>query len=136
MTMTSQFSDNRYRQFFLTLLYFSWQVTRQSLMLISSLVLELWQFSFISDWPEIQKSDIPLCEFSPISGDWGELGIPNLTRMSVINCYWIIQNARVTVFTFSELLRENQQGGWRKGWGRRQTNTEIRVKKHFMSKSI
>ena len=136
MTMTSQFSDNRYRQFFLTLLYFSWQVTGQSLMLISSLVLELWQFSFRSDWPEIRKSDIPLCEFSPISGDWGELGIPNLTRMSVINCYWIIQNARVTVFTFSELLRENQQGGWRKGCGRRQTNTEIRVKKYFMSKSI
>ena len=25
--------------------------------------------------------------------------------------YWMLQNARVTAFTVSELLRENQQGG-------------------------
>ena len=42
-------------------------------MSISSLVLELWQSSFIRDWPEIRKSEIPPCEFCPISGDWGEL---------------------------------------------------------------
>ena len=54
---------------------------------ISLLVLELWQFSFISDWPEILKSEIPPSEFCPISGDWGELEIPNLARMSLIKCY-------------------------------------------------
>ena len=26
-------------------------------------------------------------EFSPISGDWRRLGIPNLARMSLIKCY-------------------------------------------------
>ena len=38
------------------------------LFLLSSLVLELWQFSFIRDWPEIWKSEIPPSEFCPISG--------------------------------------------------------------------
>ena len=33
-------------------------VTGPSFMSISSLVLELWQFSFIRDWPEIRKSEI------------------------------------------------------------------------------
>ena len=50
-------------------------------------------------------------EFCPISGDWGELEVPNLARTSPIKCYWILQSARVTPFTVSELLRKNQQGG-------------------------
>ena len=58
-----------------------------SFMSISSLVLELWQFSLIRNWPEIRKSEIPPSEFCPISGDWGELGIPNLARMSLIKRY-------------------------------------------------
>ena len=72
----------------------------------SSLVLELWQFSFIRVWPEIRKS-----EFYPISGDWDELWIPNLARMSLIECYWMLQNSRATAFTVLELLRESQLGG-------------------------
>ena len=75
-----------------------------------SLVLELWQFSFMRDWPEIRKSEIPTSEFFPISGDWSELWIPNLTRMSLIECYWMVQNSRVTAFTVFALLRENQLG--------------------------
>ena len=47
----------------------------------------------------------------PISGDWGELGIPNLVRTSLIKCDRMLQNARVTAFTVSELIRENQQEG-------------------------
>ena len=92
-------------------------VTGPSVMLISSLVLKLWQFLFIKDWPEIQKSEIPLSEFCPISGDWDEWGIPNLARTFLIKCYWMLQNARVTACTISELLRENQQRG---GGGRPQ----------------
>ena len=38
--------------------------------------------------------------FCPISGDWRQLGMPNLARMSPIKCN----------FTVCELLRENQQG--------------------------
>ena len=74
------------------------------------LVLELWQFLFIKDWPEIGKSEIPLSEFCPMPGDWGELGILNFARMYLIKCYWMLQNATVTAFTLSELLREKQQG--------------------------
>ena len=30
---------------------------------------------------------MPPSEVFPISGDWGELWIPNLARMSLIECY-------------------------------------------------
>ena len=63
-------------------------VTGPSFMSISSLVLKLWQNSFIRDWPEIQKSEKPPSEFCPVSGDSGDLGIPNLTRKSLIKYYW------------------------------------------------
>ena len=85
-------------------------VTGPSFMSIPSLVLELWQFWFIKDWPEIQKFEIPQSGFWPISGDWGQLGIPHLASMSLIKSYWMLQNARVRAFTFYELLKKNQQG--------------------------
>ena len=50
-------------------------------------------------------------EFCLIFGDWGKLGVPESTRMFLIKCYRMLQNARVTVFTASELLVENQPGG-------------------------
>ena len=56
------------------------------------------------------QSKIPPSEFFPISEDWCKLGIPNLAQMSLIKCYWMLQNAWVTAFTDSELLTENQQG--------------------------
>ena len=71
----------------------------------------IWQLSFIRDWSEIRKSEIPTSEFFPISGEWGELWIPNLARMSLIECYWMLQNSMVIAFTAFELLRENQLGG-------------------------
>ena len=113
MTMTSQFSDMTSTSNFFDVVLFllSSLVTGPSFMSISSLVLELWQFSFIRDWPEIRKSEIPLSEFCPISEDWGKLWIPNLARMSLIKCYWMLQNAGITALTVSELWRENQQGG-------------------------
>ena len=43
-----------------------------------------------------------------MSADWGKLGVPNLSRMSQRKCYWMLQNPRVTAFTVSVLLRENQ----------------------------
>ena len=56
---------------------------------------------FIRDWPESQKSEIPLSAFCPITGDWGELRTPNLARMSQTKCYWMLQNYRVSTFTIS-----------------------------------
>ena len=52
-----------------------------SFMSIPSVVLELWQFTFIRDSTEIQKLEIPPSEFCPISGGWGKSGIPNLPWM-------------------------------------------------------
>ena len=86
-------------------------VTVPSFMSISSLVLELWQFFFIRDWPEIRKSETLPSEFCPKSEDWGKLWIPNLAQMSLIECYWMLQNFRVTTFTVFELLKENQLKG-------------------------
>ena len=83
--------------------------TRPSFISITWPVLELLQFLFITDLPEIQKSEIPPSDFCLISGDWGKLGIRNLAQMSLKRSYWILQNARVTAFTVSEILWENQQ---------------------------
>ena len=119
MPMSPQFSDMTSTSNFFDVVLFllSSLVTGPSFMSISSLVLELWQFSFVRDWPEIRKSEIPPSEFCPISGDWDKLWIPNLARMSLIECYLMLQNSRVTAFTIFEFLRENQLEG------------QIRVKK-------
>ena len=111
MAMTSQFFEmtSSSNFFDVVLLVLSSLVTGQSFMSISLLVLELWPFPFIRDWPEIRKSEICPSEFCPISRNWSELGIPNLARASLIKCYEMLQNARVTAFTVSELLREYQQ---------------------------
>ena len=97
-------------QSFLTGFCFSCQVL---LLVQVSCTYHLWFCSydnfFIRDWPEIRKSVIPPYGFCPISGDWDQLGIANLARMSLLKCYWMLQNARVTAFTLSELLRKNQQ---------------------------
>ena len=66
---------------------------------------------FIRNWPEIRKLEIPKSEFFPISGDCGKLRIPNLARMSLMKFYWMLQNARFTAFTVSELLRGGGVGG-------------------------
>ena len=77
------------------LFLFSSLVTGPSFMSISSLVMELWQFSFMRDWPEIPKSEIPPSEFFWMSGYWDKLWIPNLVRLSLIKCYWILNNKRL-----------------------------------------
>ena len=98
------FSSEEFVSFLLSSL-----VTDSGFMSISSLVLEFWQFLFIRHSPEIRKSEKTLSEFCPISGDWGKWIIPNFARSFLIKCYWMLQNARVTAFIVSELLRENQQ---------------------------
>ena len=113
MTMRSQFDDmtSSPNFFGIALFLLLSLVTGSSFMSISLLVLELWQFSFIKDWPEIWKSELPSSGFYSIFGDWGELGVPNLAQMFLMKCYWMLQKARVTAFTVSELLWKHQQGG-------------------------
>ena len=83
--------------------------TCPSFMSISLLVLELRQFSFIKDWPKIQKS-VPPSRFCPNSEDWVKLGIPYFVWMTLMKCHWMLQNTRITASTVSELLRETQEG--------------------------
>ena len=52
-----------------------------------------------------------------ISGDWNEQGLPNLARTFLIKCYGMLQNAKITAFTASELFRENQLAGEGGGGG-------------------
>ena len=63
----------------------------------------------VGDWPKIRKLETHPSEFFPISGDWGA-EIPNFTWMSLIKCYWMLPNARITAFIIFELSKENQQG--------------------------
>ena len=114
MTMTSQFLDitSSSKFFDVVLFLLSILVTGPSFMSISSLVLELWQFPFIRDWPEIQKSEIPPSEFCPISGDWGELWIPNLARMSLIEFYWMLLNFPNFFILFSISTNRTAQCLW------------------------
>ena len=97
--------------FVATLFFWPSLITGSSLMKVSWLVLGLWQFSFIKDWQEIQKSNITPPEFFRIPQYWGKLATANFSQMFVIKCYWVLLNARVTAFTVSEVLRENWQGG-------------------------
>ena len=109
--MTSQFTSMTSSSIFFDVDVFllSSLVTTPNLMSISWLILDLWQFLFIKDWSEIGKSEIPPSDFCPNSGDKSKLGIPNLARMSLIKSYWILQNASVTAFAISELLRETNR---------------------------
>ena len=130
--MTSKFSDmtSLLISFGIVLFHLSGLVAGLSFISISSPVLGLWQFSFTKEWPEIRKPEIFPSKFCPISRDWEELGKPNLPRMFAITCYWMLQNARLTAFTVSELLRENQQEGGEGGNYPLPPN-EIRLKKQL-----
>ena len=62
--------------------------------------------------------------FCSISGDWGELGIPNLARTTLIKCYWMLQNARVAAFYLFWLIKGNN--------ARTHAHTQIMVKQVFV----
>ena len=113
MTIVLQFSDMTLTSIFfdVVLFFLPSLVTGSTFMSKSSLVLKLWQFSFIGDWPKTRKSEILTSAFCPISRNWGELSIPNLALIFLIECYWMLQNSRITAFTVFKLLRENQLGG-------------------------
>ena len=74
------------------------------------LLLELWQFSFIKDRTGIQISEIPRSASCSLHEDWVELRIPNLAKISLLNSYCMLKNARVAGFVVSKLVRENNRG--------------------------
>ena len=58
---------------------------------------------------EIKNATVWFSEFFLISKDWSELEISNWVQMSLIKCYYMLRNPRVTAFNVSELLRKNHQ---------------------------
>ena len=112
----------RQRQLFLTLFFFvkfsCWSKFHVNI-ITGSAIMTISFYKGLTRNPEIPPSE--LC---PISGDWGELWMPNLARMSLTEYYWKLQNSRVTAFIIFELLRENQLGG---GVKLAPPHTQIRV---------
>ena len=106
--MTSQFSDmTSLSTFFDALLFLllSW-VTGPNFISISSLVLELWQFTLTRDWPEIPKSEISLSEFCTAFTVFDLLrenqqGVPPPSQIRVNGgycCFSVIQVTTVWIF--------------------------------------
>ena len=108
MTMTSQFSDMMSSSIFfdVVLFFLASLVTGESFMPILSLVLELWQFSFTRDWPEIWKLEVPIWVLPNIWRLWQVRD----TKFGTNASNEMLQHYRVTAFTVSDLFRENQQG--------------------------
>ena len=106
--MTSQFSDMKsssiFWRCFVSLVKFSYWSKFHVSIITGSGIMTIFFYKGLTRNPEIPPS-----EFCPISGDWGELWIPNLAQMSLIECYWMLQNSRVMAFTVFELLRENKK---------------------------
>ena len=93
---------------FVSLVKFSYWSKFHINIITGSGVMTIFFYKGVTRHSEIRNT--PVWVF-PNSEDWGELRILTLEPMSLIKCYWMLQNARVTAFTaVSELLRENQQG--------------------------
>ena len=111
VTMMSQFSEMTSTSIFFEVVVFllSSLVTGPSFMSISWLVLELWQFSFIRDWPEIRKSEIPTSEFCPLSEDWSKFGANVSNRM-------LLNAAKFQGYSFYRfwVIKRKPTGGWGK----------------------
>ena len=101
-------SSNFFIRCFVSLVKFSYLPKFHVNIITGSRIMTNFFYEGLTRNPEI---GIPTSEFFPITREWGKLWIPHLARMSLIECYWMLQNSRVTAFTVFELLRENQLGG-------------------------
>ena len=126
--MTSQFSDMASSSNFFEVVFFllSSLVLGPSFMPISSLVLELWQFSFIRDWLEIRKSEILPSEFCPISREWNKLGIQDTKFGTNISNKMLINAAKFQGYSFFRFWVI--MGKPKRGRSKINTHTQIRVK--------
>ena len=92
--------------FDVSLVKFSYQSKFQFNIISGSEIMTIYFSKGLTRNPEMGNTP---SEFFPISGDWSKLGIANLGWMFLINFYEKLQYSRVTDFTVSELLRQNQQ---------------------------
>ena len=93
------------------LFLFSSLVTGPSFNIITgSRVMTIFFYKGLTRKPEIANTPVWVL---PNIWRLGKLGISNLAWMSLMKCYWLLQNARITVFTVSQLLQENQGRGYK-----------------------
>ena len=108
--MTSQLADMASSPiFFDVFLFFLPSFSRSKFYvnaMIGSGVITIFVYKGLTGNSEIGNTSVCVL---PIAGDWDELGILSFAQMSLIKCYWMLQNARVLAFTVFDLLRENQQ---------------------------
>ena len=64
---------------------------------VSIVIVTIYVYKGLTRNPWIGNTPVWFC---PISRDWGKLGIPDLTRMSLIKRFWMLQNVRVNVYGF------------------------------------
>ena len=111
MTMMSQFSDMTssliFWSYFVSLVKFSYCSKFHVNIITGSGIMTIFFYKGLSRNPEIGNTSVWVLRNI---WRWGKLWIPNLARMSLIECYWMLQNSKVTAFTALELLRKNQQG--------------------------
>ena len=71
-------------------------------------VIRIFVYKGLTRKPEVGNTSV--WDFANI---WrrGKWWMPNLSRVFLMICYWILQNSRVAVITVSELLREKPAGG-------------------------
>ena len=93
MTSTSIFWHR-----FVSLVKFSYWSKFRVNIITGSGIMTIFFYEGLTRNPEIRKTT---SEFCPISRDWGELLIPNLARMSLIECYWILRIVVVGAVRFS-----------------------------------
>ena len=102
--MTSQTPIWRHRQTFLILscfvVKFSYWPKFYVNIITSSRVMGVMAIFLYKGLSRDLEIEITTLEFCPKSGDWGKLGIPNLSRMSLKKCYWMLQNATISFIIF------------------------------------
>ena len=107
MTMSSQSVDIMLSSIFVKIFCFSSQF---QLLVKVSCQYHCWFWSYkIAFDMGLTRNRNTLIQVLPKILRLGELGISYLAQMFTIKCFWILKNARVTVFTtftVSELLRE------------------------------
>ena len=133
MTMTPQFADMTSSGNFFDVVLFllSGLVTGPTFISISSLVLELWLFFFVRDWPEIWKWEIPLFKFCLTSGDWGSR---NTKFGTDVSNEMLLFAAKCQGYSFCRFWVIKGNPTVMGGGGKITTTTQIRVKRWLVGK--
>ena len=110
MTMTSWIHHQIFWCLFVSLVQFSYWSRFHVYIIGASGVMTIFFYEGLNKNPDIRNTPSEFCQ---MSGDWRNFMVLNLAQISLMRCYWTLQNVRVKAFTISEVLRENQQEGGR-----------------------